>query len=105
MKATDSPFLSALLQDYAKLEKYEQENNLDSLYTLFYVIKMHLYLTIKELVNDVDEVQRLEPALRLLKEKNFEELIKVMQNELVKSNFEQYIESTKKFKNSLAGKQ
>jgi len=93
-----NPIINALNESLEKLKKFEAENFLGKLQPVFSQIKMNLYLAIKELMKDTDELKRLQNKAYLVDSKNYDELINNIQNKVVKDYLTLYIKLGREFK-------
>ncbi|HPN37199.1 MAG TPA: hypothetical protein PL041_02265 [Melioribacteraceae bacterium] len=93
-----SPIVNALNESLEKLNKFEAENFLGKLQPVFYQSKMNLYLAIKELMKDTDELKRLQNKAYLVDNKNYDELVNNVQNKAVKDYLSLYIKFGREFK-------
>ena len=65
------------MESLEKLNKFEAENSLGKLQPVFYRSKMNLYLGIKELMNDTEELKRLQNKAYLVGSKDFDQTLRV----------------------------
>jgi hypothetical protein len=93
-----SPIINALTESLEKLNKFEADNNLGKLQPVFYQTKMNLYLAIKELMKDTEELKRLQNKAYLVDNKNYDELVNNVQNQTVKDYLSLYIKLGREFK-------
>ncbi len=93
-----NPVVNELLSSFNKMNKFEAENNLGELSSCFYSAKKSLYLTIKELLKDTEELKRLQNKANLVVNKDYDGLLNCVKNKEVKYYLEQYIKNVKEFR-------
>ncbi len=97
-----------LLSIYERMDKFESEKDLGVLKTIFYNAKKALYLTIKELLKDTEELKRLEKNIELnsiYNTKDYKKLLIYLKNKGAKEQLEQYIKYIEEFKQKWSQKQ
>jgi hypothetical protein len=93
-----NPVINELLNIYSKMENFEVENDLGELSSCFCRAKQYLYLTIRELLIDTEELKRLQNRGKLVVNKDYNGLLNCVKNKKAKDYLEQYIKSVKEFK-------
>jgi hypothetical protein len=94
----NNPIINALIESLEKLNKFETDNYLGKFHPIFYQSKMNLYLAIRELMKDSEELKRLQNKAYLVDNKNYDELINNVKNEAVKEYLSLYIKYGREFK-------
>ena len=94
-----------LLDIYEKMNKFESEENLADLRTLFYNAKKALYITIKELQKDTEELQRLQNSTVIFGAKDYNKILIHIKNKEAKEQLEQYIKYIEEFRQKWSQKQ